>query len=360
MRCTLVITIKFSTSKTCFTNIFVSIMFESLLSQKTLIFEFSHSNLHTKSSRNQQLFVRLFRLFRNLLRLFSLQHHEVKYSQRKCFRDLFHTKIRISQLRDSKLHQNRWRNYQSIVHLFFHLHLFELLFENIKNVMCKNHISLWMIWVAYLLKSLNHLICDRIKIVRSIFRKISTFVNLRSRVSQLFRKSFISLSRICSRCSMRNLKKRTCFKVKRTFLFENFFQNNRELQSISSLQSIKNRRLIKIWKTQNRKVWINTCLRNRFASFSIKIFLRNRSIYYINCQVFSVIWSFQSLVLLQKFLFSFSYFFVFSQSFSLFSRSFRSCQLQKWVALTFTNKSFRSLIVSFNKSNRFVASKRSW
>ena len=204
------------------------------------------------------------------------------------------------------------------------------------------------------------MICDRIKIVRSIFRKISTFVNLRSRVSQLFRKSFISLSRICSRCSMRNLKKRTCFKVKRTFLFENFFQNNRELQSISSLQSIKNRRLIKIWKTQNRKVWINTCLRNRFASFSIKIFLRNRSIYYINCQVFSVIWSFQSLVLLQKFLFSFSYFFVFSQSFSLFSRSFRSCQLQKWVALTFTNKSFRSLIVSFNKSNRFVVLKRSW
>ena len=42
------------------------------------------------------------------------------------------------------------------------------------------------------------------------------------------------------------IKKRVYFKVKRTFFFENFSQNNRELQFISSLQTIKSRRLIKI------------------------------------------------------------------------------------------------------------------
>ena len=233
------VAIKSSISKTSFTSIYVNIMLESL--SKTQIFEFRHSNLHTKSQRNQQS---LAHLLRNSLNLFFLQHHEVRYSQRKCFRDLFHLEIRISRLRHSKSHQNRWRNYQSIARLLFRSRLLELRFENIMNFTYKSHISLWMIWVACLLKNLNHLICDRIKIVR-ILRRVSTFVNLRSRASQLLRKSLISLSKICSRCSMRNSEKRAYFRVKRTFLLENSSQINRELQSISNLQSIKSRRLVR-------------------------------------------------------------------------------------------------------------------
>ena len=64
--------------------------------------------------------------------------------------------------------------------------------------------------------------------------------------------------------------------------------------------------------------------------------------------------------LLLRLLSSFSYFFVFSRSFFLLSHSFRSFQLQDWTALTSTDKFFRSLAVPFNKSNEFVASKRSW
>ena len=44
---------RFSTSTTSFTSIFVSIMLESLLLQRALIFESSHQNLHTKSQRSQ-------------------------------------------------------------------------------------------------------------------------------------------------------------------------------------------------------------------------------------------------------------------------------------------------------------------
>ena len=206
-----------------------------------------------------------------------------------------------------------------------------------------------MIWVACLLRSLNLLVCLNIKIVR-LFRRISTFVN------QLLWSSLISLSKICSRCSMRKSKKKACFKVKKTFLFENSSQNNCELQSTSSLQSIRSRRLVKTQKAQNRKVEINTCLRNQFALFSTKICLRNRSIYHIKCSLSSTsIRNLQS-----KLLFSFSYFFVFFRFFFLLSHSFSSFQLQEWIALTSTNKSFRSLIVSFNKSNEFVASKRIW
>ena len=114
-------------------SIYVKIMLENL--SKTLIFEFSHSNLHTKSQRSQQWLVRLFRT----LRLSHLQHHEVKYSRRKCLRDLFHLKIRISRLRHIKSHQNRWRNYQSIARLLLRSRLFELRFENIMNFTCENH-----------------------------------------------------------------------------------------------------------------------------------------------------------------------------------------------------------------------------
>ena len=175
-----------------------------------------------------------------------------------------------------------------------------------------------MISIACLLKNLNHLICNDIKIDVS-FRKVSIFVNFRSRVSQL-QWSFISLSKICSKCLMRKSEKIVCFKIKWIFLLENFSQNNRELQSTSSLQSIKSRRLVKTQKIQNRKVWINTCLRNQFALFSTKICLRNQSIYHTKCFIFSTsIRSLQS-----KLLFFFSYFFVFFRSFFLHSHSFRS------------------------------------
>ena len=152
---------------------------------------------------------------------------------------------------------------------------------------------------------------------------------------------------------------------KNVFFFENSSQIKRELRSTSSLQSIRSRQLIETQKAQNRRVWINTCLRNSFALLSAKILLRNRTIYYTNCQIsstaktclrnqsiyytncsmfFASIWN-----LLSKLFSSFSYFFVFSRSFFLLSHSFRSFQLQEWIALTFMNKSFRSLIVSFNK-----------
>ena len=132
--------------------------------------------------------------------------------------------------------------------------------------------------------------------------------------------------------------KRCYFKIKRTSLSQNSSQNNRELKSTSSLQSIRSRRLVKVQKVQNWKFWINICLRNQFALSSSKICLRNQSIYHIKCSMSST--SIRSLQL-----FSFSYFFVFFRSFFLFSHSFRSFQLQKSIALTFTNKSFRSLIV---------------
>ena len=150
-------------------------------------------------------------------------------------------------------------------------------------------------------------------------------------------------------------KKKSLFQNQKTFFFENFSQNNRELQSISSLQSIRKYRLIKFRKIQNRKVWINTCLRNQFALSSTKTCLKNQSIYHIKCSMFfSSNRNFQS-----NHLFFSSYFFVFSRFFFLFSQSFRSFQLQKWIALTFTNKSFRSLIVSIlNLSFRNEIKKR--
>ena len=96
-------------------------------------------------------------------------------------------------------------------------------------------------------------------------------------------------------------------------------------------------------------MWINTCLRNQFALLSAKTYLKNRSNHYTKCFMFST-----------RFFSSFSYFFVFFWFYFLLSQSFRSCQLQQWIALTFTNKLFRSLIVSFNTSSAFVVSKRNW
>ena len=207
------------------------------------------------------------------------------------------------------------------------------------------------------MKSLNHLICNSIKISLR-FSKTLIFVNSIDH-AQLLRRDFISLSKICSKCSMRNPKKRIYFRIKTTCLFKHS-QIKCKSSSISNLQSIKSRRLVKTRKARIRRVWISTCLRNQFALFSAEFCLRNWSNYHTNCQMFSVIWSFRVRIRLQKSFFSFLYFFVFSRFFFLFWQSFRSCQLRQKTALTSTNKLFRPLIVPFNKNSAFVASRRSW
>ena len=77
-------------------------------------------------------------------------------------------------------------------------------------------------------------------------------------------------------------KKKIYFRVKTTFLFE-YSQIKRESSLTSNLQSIRSCRLIKIQKVQNRKVWINTCLRNSFALIATNA-LKNRSFYHTKCQ----------------------------------------------------------------------------
>ena len=273
-------------------------MLESL--SKVWIFEFSHQNSYTKSLRNQQVFVRLFRLFRRN-HLFSSQHHEVKYFQRKLFRDLFHQMIRIFRLRHTKLHQSSWKLYQSMIFLFRSQHLYQCFENRFRSFILQSTICF-----ACFVKILDHLVCDSIIIV-VFFSKISIFVNLT-------RSSLISLSKICSKCSMKNSEKRVYCKIKITLFLENSSQVSRELRFISSLQSIRNRRLIRIRKIQNRKVWISTCLRNQFALFSAIICLKNRSNYHTNCQMsFAFTWNF-----LSKLFFSFSYFFVFFRLFFCF------------------------------------------
>ena len=58
---------------------------------------------------------------------------------------------------------------------------------------------------------------------------------------------------------------------------------------LQNLQSIKTRRLIKIRKIQIRKIWNNIRLRNRYR-FVVFVFIlfcsKNRSIHYINLQIF--------------------------------------------------------------------------
>ena len=124
------------------------------------VFDSLHQNSRTKSRKNQQSFARLFRLFHR----FFLQHLHRYLNQ-------YYQNVRISLLRHSISHQNRWRNYQSIVHLHFRFHLFEHLYQNIKNF-----ILLSMIWFACFVKNLNHLIHIRIKKIL-FFRNVSTFVH---------------------------------------------------------------------------------------------------------------------------------------------------------------------------------------
>ena len=119
-------------------------------------------------------------------------------------------------MRYTKLNQNRWKTQSSFARSFFHLFL-QHLFENIKNFTFRNFIWLWMIWVACLLKNLNRWICNNIIIV-VFFNKISIFVNF-------VRSNFISLSKICSKCSMKNSKKKFISKSKQR-IFSNIFRSN--------------------------------------------------------------------------------------------------------------------------------------
>ena len=141
-----------------------------------------------------------------------------------------------------------------------------------------------MIWIACLRESLNHWVCNSIKSALCLC-EVSIFVNLT-------RSNLILLSKICSKCSMRNSKEKVYFRIKRTFLLENSSQNNRESRFTSSSQSIESRRLIRSRKAQNRKVWNNTRLRNSFALLC----LRNRSFRHTKCSTSSILiqWSIAS------------------------------------------------------------------
>ncbi|KAG7006554.1 hypothetical protein G7Y79_00014g037290 [Physcia stellaris] len=68
----------------------------------------------------------------------------------------YHQSVRISLLRHSISHRNRWRNYQPI-HLHLRLHLLEHLYENTKNLTSRNPISPSMTWSACFVGSLGHL-----------------------------------------------------------------------------------------------------------------------------------------------------------------------------------------------------------
>ena len=127
------------------------------------------------------------------------------------------------------------------------------------------------------MKSLNHLICNSIKIAFCL-RETSIFVNF-------IRSNLILLSKICSKCSIRNSEKRVYFRIRRTFLLENSSQNNRESRFISSSQLIESRRLVRFREVQSRKVWNNTRLRNSFALFC----LRNRSFRHTKCSTSSIL-----------------------------------------------------------------------
>ena len=173
---------------------------------------------------------------------------------------------------------------RSNVDLLLRLHLLEFSFQNIKKLIFKSYIWLSMTWIACSIRSSNHWVCNSIKSALCL-REASIFINLT-------RSSFILLSKICSKCSMRNSEKRIYFRIKRTFFFENSSQNNRESSLTSNLQSIKSRRLIKSRKTQERRVWINSFLRNRFALLLL-IVLRSWLFHHTKCLTFSVLiqWS---------------------------------------------------------------------
>ena len=87
-------------------------------------------------------------------------------------------------------------------------------------------------------------------------------------------KKFYFIMYNLSRMFDEKFKKKIYFKVKITNFFKHF-QIKCKSSSISNLQSIRNRQLIRFRKIQNRKIRNNTCLRNQFALFSTKTCLKN-------------------------------------------------------------------------------------
>ena len=116
----------------------------------------------------------------------------------------YHRSVRIFLLRHSISHQNQWENYQ--------LHFLEHSYQNIRNF-----ISLFMIWFACFVKSLENLIYVNIKRVL-LFRRALTLDHL----------SHINFA----------------------------------LSSTFCLQPIRRHRLVRIWKARIRRVFSNTCFRN--------------------------------------------------------------------------------------------------
>ena len=275
----------------------------SFVTSKVWIFDSSHQNSHTKSRRNQQSFVHLFRRF-------SLQHlhrYLIQYDQ----------SVRIFLLRHSILHQYRWRNYQSIVHLHFRFHFLEHLYQDTRNL-----ISLSMIWFACFVKSLNHLIYVNIKRIL-LFRKALTLVYLVNHVL------FIS----------------------------------HESSFTSCLQSIRKHRLVRIWKIRIQKVFSNIRSRNRdrfaLSKKSIISSYKKLNIFYISLQS-----KFSSRFSFAWFRFTFSSFFQFLISdhvccicFDHFSFNNDSFNYSRSSHRYFSNR--RSMRKKKMKK-MIIASKRSW
>ena len=103
-------------------------------------FEFSMLYIQNHVQNQKEINNRLLVCFVNF---FVLQHLHWYLNQ-------YHRYVRIFLLRHSISHQNQWKNYQ--------FHFFEHSYQNIKNF-----ISLFMIWFACFVKSLNHLIYVNIK-----------------------------------------------------------------------------------------------------------------------------------------------------------------------------------------------------
>ena len=315
-------------------------MLENLF--KVWIFEFSHQNLHVKSkkksificlfvsfvsqksfisfatSRNQTFyFATIFKSMSSIRLNFSIASHEISSKRAKIATILITRNFTSKQIEIVTFNCSfifSFSFFRTFVSKFYFIidNLIRMFYEKFKSFDLRQHHNRRFFSQNF----------DFRQFSQSCFSISKKFYFIMNNLNRIFDKKF---------------KKKICFNIKWTLFFKHF-QIKCESSFISSLQSIKNRRLFRIQKIQNRKVWINTCLRNQFALFSTKICLKNRSNYYTKCSMFSTS--------IRKLLFSFLYFFVFFRFFFLFSHSFRSFSLQKRIVLTFINKSFRSLIMS--------------
>ena len=110
-------------------------------------------------------------------------------------------------------------------------------------------------------------------------------------------KNFILLSKICSRCLLRNARNQINYTSKKSNLFQRFFVNSRS-RFISNLQSIKTNRLFRTRKRRIREIFNNIRSRNRIASNSYFLFStndsKNRSFYYTKQRFFFVYQKYQA------------------------------------------------------------------